>query len=223
MHEMNRHPVDCSEAAVDAPDELVHHRPQVLVLLDVLPRRDSDLDEDDFADPLGVLFEEDLHGVKLLRNALDVVEAVDTDNELDALETAAQGSDALLDLLLLERFVELARLDTDREGSDSRMPPNELDAIRRALEVQESRARRDKVAGVVVRVEADEVAVEDAEEDLAAHRQRTAIEYGQSRLSHTSALRAFIALTGRPPNLGKACEGRSRSARRRQSWTRGFR
>jgi hypothetical protein len=83
---MNRHKLDGPEPAVDPADEFVDHRPEVLVLLDVLTRRDGELDEHDLSDPLGVLFEEHLESVKLLRYALDVVETVDADNDLDALE-----------------------------------------------------------------------------------------------------------------------------------------
>jgi len=142
VHKVDRHPVDGTEAAVDAPDELVDHGAQVLVLLDVLARGDGDLDEDDLADPLGVLLEEDLHGVELLRHALDVVEAVDADDELDALEPAPQGRDALLHLVLLERLEELAGLDADRERADGRVAADELDLVGRALDAEQARARR---------------------------------------------------------------------------------
>lgn len=189
MHEVDRHPVDGSESAVDATDKLIDGRAEVLVLLDVLPRRNGDLDKDDLSDPLGVLLEEDLHGVELLRDTLDVVETVDTDDELDALEATAEGRDALLNFLLLEGLVELARLDTDRERADRGVAADELDAVRGALEAEKARARRDEVAGVVVGVEADEVAVEDTEEDLAADGEGAAEQRRSARFPLTAQRR----------------------------------
>lgn len=85
------------------------------------------MDENDFADPFRVLLEEDLHGVKLLRNTLDVIETVDADDEFDPLETALERLDALLDGDLLEGFVELRGLDTDREGTDGGVTASEVD------------------------------------------------------------------------------------------------
>jgi hypothetical protein len=46
------------------------------------------LDEHDLANPFRVLGEEDLQGVQFLRDALDVVQAIDADDELYALELA---------------------------------------------------------------------------------------------------------------------------------------
>lgn len=104
VQEVDRHPIDRAEPAVDPPDQLVDRRAQVLVLLDVLARRHGDLDEDDLAEPLWVFFEEDLHRVQLLRHALDVVEAVDADNDLDAFETTTERRDTLHDRVLRERL-----------------------------------------------------------------------------------------------------------------------
>lgn len=56
----------------------------------------------DLADPLGVLGEEQLQRVQLLRHTLDVVEAVHADNEFDALEAALKRLDARLNRLFLE-------------------------------------------------------------------------------------------------------------------------
>jgi len=186
VHKVDWHPVDGAKAAVDAPDEFVDHGAQVLVLLDVLARRDRDLDEDDLADPLGVLLEEDLHGVELLRHALDVVEAVDADNELDVLEPPPQGRDALLHLFLLQRLEELSRLDPDRERADRRVAADELDLVRGALDTEEARARREEVPRVVVRVKPNEVAVEDAEEDFAPDGERAVTTAGARSVTASS-------------------------------------
>jgi hypothetical protein len=57
--------------------------------------------------------------MELLRNALDIVQSIDTDDQLDALELFGQRLDTLFDLLCLKGVDEFLRIDTDREGSDS--------------------------------------------------------------------------------------------------------
>lgn len=47
MHEVNWHKFDSAEATVDPPDEFIHRSPQVLVLLDILPRWNGELYKDD--------------------------------------------------------------------------------------------------------------------------------------------------------------------------------
>lgn len=102
MHEVNRHELDRPEPTVDPPNELVDRRAKVLVLFDILARGNGDLDENDLADPLGMIVEEDLESVKLLRDSLDVVKAVDADDDLDSFEATAKSGDALNDAVLLE-------------------------------------------------------------------------------------------------------------------------
>lgn len=62
---------------------------------------------------------------------------------------------------------ELAWLNTDWEGSNMGISTLELDSIRHRRETQDSGARREEMTGIVVRVEANEVAVKDTEQDLA--------------------------------------------------------
>jgi hypothetical protein len=130
------------------------------------------------ADPLGVLGQEDLKRVQLLRDTLDVVEPVDADNELDTLKALLERLDALLDGRLLEGLVELAGLDADWEGADVGVATLDEDAVRHRREAKNTRAGRQEVPRVVIRVEANEVAVEDAEQDLAPDGQN-AIEDGR--------------------------------------------
>lgn len=77
-----------------------------------------------------MLSKEDLEGVELLWHALDVIETIDTNNQLDAFKLACERSDTLLDILLLEAFDELLGIDTDREGTDSDEFAIIIDAIR---------------------------------------------------------------------------------------------
>ena len=97
MHEMDRHELDRAEPAVDPTDQLVHRPPQALVLFHVLPGRHGHLDEHDFADPFGVLFQEDFERVQFLRHAFDVVEAIDADDDFDVLEAGLELFDAVDD------------------------------------------------------------------------------------------------------------------------------
>jgi hypothetical protein len=49
VHKVDGHEFDGAKAPVDAPDELVHRRPQILVLLDVLPGWDGELDQNNLS------------------------------------------------------------------------------------------------------------------------------------------------------------------------------
>jgi hypothetical protein len=78
--------------------------------------------------------QEDLKCVQLLRDTLDVVEAINTDDQLDALKLLLESGDALLDLGLLETLVELLRVNTDRECADSNDLSFVFDAVGRGGE-----------------------------------------------------------------------------------------
>jgi hypothetical protein len=96
------HELDSSETSIDTTDELVDSCAQILVLLDVLSGWDSKLRKDDLPNPLWVLSEEELESVELLGNALDIVKAVDADDDLDAVEALLEGCDPLLNGLFLQ-------------------------------------------------------------------------------------------------------------------------
>ena len=102
MHEVDGHEVDGTEATVDASDKLVDRRPEVLVLLDILARRDGKLCENNFADPLGMLGQEEFESVQLLWDTLDVVQSVDTNDDLDVSEAVLELLNALLDVRFLQ-------------------------------------------------------------------------------------------------------------------------
>jgi hypothetical protein len=91
-----RHELDSPEASIDTTDKLVDSCTQILVLLYVLPGGNSELRKDDLPDPLWVLGEEKLKCVELLGNALDIVKAVDPNNDLDSVEAVLEGRDTLL-------------------------------------------------------------------------------------------------------------------------------
>lgn len=127
---MDRHKLDGAELSVDAADQLVDYCAKVLVFLDILARRNGNLDENDLANPLRVLSKKNLESMQLLRHTLDVVQTVDTDNELDALELLLECCNALLNLGLLKALIELLRVDTDGECANGDDLALELNTIR---------------------------------------------------------------------------------------------
>jgi hypothetical protein len=126
---VDRHELDGAKFAVDASNKLIDDCAEVLVLFDVLPRWNGDLDKHDLADPFGMLGKEDLESVQLLWYTLDVVETVNTNNELHALELLLKRCYAFLYLGLLETLVELLWIDTDGEGADSNDLALEFDSV----------------------------------------------------------------------------------------------
>jgi hypothetical protein len=94
------HELDSPETSIDTTDKLVDSCTQILVLLYVLSGGDSKLHKDDLPDPLRVLCEEKLECVEFLGNALDIIEAVNADNNLDSVEALLEGCDTLLNRLL---------------------------------------------------------------------------------------------------------------------------
>jgi len=102
VHEVYWHELDSSETSIYTTDELVDSCAHVLVLLNVLSGRDSKLRKDNLPNPLWVLGEEELECVELLGNALDIIKAVYTDDDLDAVEALLEGCDTLLNGLFLQ-------------------------------------------------------------------------------------------------------------------------
>ena len=99
---MDGHEFDSAKTTVDATDEFIDGGPEVLVLLDVLPRRHRELYEDDLADPFRMLGEEEFESMKFLWDTFDIVQAIDADNDLDAAKALLQLRYALFDGLFLE-------------------------------------------------------------------------------------------------------------------------
>ena len=94
VEEVNGHEFNGAKAAIDATDKFVDDSSQVLVFFDILARGDRDLDEYYFTDPFGVFGEEDFKGVQFLRDAFDIVESVDSDDEFDTFKFALELGDA---------------------------------------------------------------------------------------------------------------------------------
>jgi hypothetical protein len=145
-----------------------------------------------------VLGEEDFEGVKFLGYTLDVVQTVDTNDELDALELLLEGRYPFLYLGFLETLVELLRVDSNRESADSNDLTLKLDAVgccRKSTRkknisklhivllveyVQNAGAAAQEVTSVVVCMEADEIAVEYTEQDFVSHGEDT-VDFGAGK------------------------------------------
>jgi hypothetical protein len=120
VHKVDRHELDSPETPIDAANKFVDCRPQVLILFDILTRWDSELNKDNLgtasehsnirrsvirsylSDPLGMLRQEKFESMKLLRNTLDIVQAIDADNDLDTTEALLELCDSILNTLLFQ-------------------------------------------------------------------------------------------------------------------------
>lgn len=99
--------------------------------------------------------EEDLETLKLLGQTLDVVQSVDTDDNLFALEFGLQVSGPLEDTGPLDGLDESIRVDTDGESSDLGESAFVLDSVGFGRDLEDSGARREEMSSVVVGVESD--------------------------------------------------------------------
>jgi hypothetical protein len=124
MHKVYRHKLDSAETSVDAADEFVYSCAQILVFLDILSRWHSELCEDDLSNPFWMLSEEELECVELLGNALDVIESIDTDDDLNAIEALLKCSDTFLNRFFLQilRVQSLVSLHEGKKEAERNAP-----------------------------------------------------------------------------------------------------
>ena len=85
--------------------------------------------------------EEDLESVQLLGHAFDVVETIDTNDNLDVLESLLEALDTFNHIGLLQTLREFLWVDTDGEGTDRDKLALELDTIRCGGEPEDARTR----------------------------------------------------------------------------------
>lgn len=101
-----------------------------MVLLDVLSRRNSDLNQDNLANPFRVFCEEYFKRMKLLRDTLDIVETVNANDQFNALEFTLKRGNALLDLWFLEALFEFLGVNANWECANGDDLSLELDGVR---------------------------------------------------------------------------------------------
>ena len=120
---VDRNVLESAEAAVDARDETVDVRAELLVAVHLSARRHCDLQEDELAPPLWVLLEEVLDRLELVGDALDVVEPVDAEEHFLAVEAPLEVDDLILDGRRLETRCKLGWVDADGECVDTDRSP----------------------------------------------------------------------------------------------------
>ena len=114
---------------------------------------------------------EDLQGVQLLRHTLDIIQTINTDNQLNALELLLQELNTVSCRCLLELPVELLWVDTNWEGSNGHIFTLQLNSVWRSLHLQNPRTRRQEVSRIIVGVETDQVTRQNTGQQLLSHRQ----------------------------------------------------
>lgn len=150
---MNRHAFHRPEATIDPTDEFIHASSQILILLHILSGRNRQLDQHNFADPLGVLGKESLERLEFLRDTLDIVQTVNTDDDLDAIKPRFQRTEAFDNGFFLKTFDELVRVDTNGVGADLAISPVKFNTVRLSLETEDTGAGREEVSSIVICVE----------------------------------------------------------------------
>jgi len=137
-----------------------------------------------------VLSQEHLERVQLLRDTLDVVQSVDTNDNFAPLETLLKRLESGLDRFAAETVDKLHGLDTDRVCADLSISALELDTVGHGLETEDSGARGEEVPSVVVRMESarqrhvtdlvsfvnspNQVTLKHTEEDFSSNRKDSA-------------------------------------------------
>lgn len=139
------------------------------VELALIRRRGGDLDHDNLVAPLGVLVEKEFIGEQLLSHPTDVVELVTGDNQFHALVSLLKGIEPESDIRVRAVLFQGNGIDANGHVDDINMAVLELDARRRGLDAQETTARLEKVARILLDLETDEIGTEHALEEFLAH------------------------------------------------------
>ena len=154
MDVLDRRAAGLAEAPVDARDQELDLVTLRAVLGALEARRDDHLDHRRRPRALGVLLEEALERVELLRDPLRVVEALDAENEPPALVLLLEIGQEPLGLGLGEHLAEAVDVDADRVDADADPTPVELEPVRLRVDAEHPQARRAEVARVVADLEA---------------------------------------------------------------------
>ena len=91
-------------------------------------------------DPFWVLREEDLETLQFLGQTLDIIQSINTDNNLLALKLCFQAPSPFENTGFLDSFNESVWVDTDWESSNLCESSFEVDSIRFSLETEDSGA-----------------------------------------------------------------------------------
>lgn len=135
---MNRHTFHRPESTINPTDKFIHASSQILVLLHILSGWNGQLDQHNFADPLGVLGKESLECLEFLRYTFDVIQTVNTDDDLDTLKSSFQRTKTLDNGFFLKTFDKLVRVDTDGIGADLAVSAVKFNTVRLSLETEDT-------------------------------------------------------------------------------------
>ena len=160
------------EAPVDARDEELDLVALRAVLGAVEARGDDHLDQRRRPRAIGVLLEEALERVELLRDPLRVVEALDAEDEPTALVLLLEIGEESLGLGLGDHLAKAVDVDADRVDADADATPVELEPVGLGVDPEHPQARRAEVTRVVADLEAHVVGAEDAAQQLLALRKQ---------------------------------------------------
>jgi len=99
------------------------------------------------------LREKDLETLQFLGQTLDVIQSINTDNDLFTLKLGLQTPCSFANMRLLDGFDECIWVDTDRKGSDLCESTFKVDSVRFGLESEDTGAGGQEMSSVVVCVE----------------------------------------------------------------------
>ncbi len=153
-------------------DEELDLVPLGAVLRAVEARRDDDLDHRRRASATRILLEEALERLELLRNALRVVETLDSEHEPAALVLLLEIGEQSLRLGIGDDLAKAVHVDPDRIDADADAPAVELEPVRLGVDPEHAQARRAEVPRVVADLEADVVGAQHAAQELLSSRQQ---------------------------------------------------
>ncbi len=168
MHVLDRRDPGPREAAVDARDQELDLVALSPVLGALEPGGDEHLDHRRRLRAFRVLLEEALERVELLRDALRVVESLDTEDQAAALVLALEIGEQPLGLRLREHLAEALDVDADRVDTDPDPAAVELEPVGLRVDPEHAQARGAKVPRVVADLEAHVVRAEHTAEQLLA-------------------------------------------------------
>ena len=167
-------PVDSGDEELD----LVALRP---VLRALQARGDDDLDHGRRPRTLGILLEEALERVQLLRNPLRVVEALDAEDEATPFVLLLEIDEQARGLGVGEHLAKAFDVDPDRIDANAHAPSVELEPVGLGVDPEHPQHRGAEVPCVVADLEAHVVGAEHAAQQLLPRRQEAVHLGGRKR------------------------------------------
>ena len=93
---MNGNELYSTVLTIDTAYQFIDSASQLLIFLDIFTRRNGKLHKHDLSDPFRMLTKEYFHSMHLLRNTLNVIKTINTDNDLTVAKSVLQLLDTVL-------------------------------------------------------------------------------------------------------------------------------